>query len=237
MIVLLLLNVSLAQVRSSASYQLQSDSLNVGGGLSTSTSYISESTVGEVATGESSSASYMLKAGYQQMQEVFIGLTTTGNVIMDQSIPGITGGEANGSSTFTVVTDSPSGYQLTIKGQNDPAMQNPPYSIADYNEGAEPDYSFTVGAGEAYFGYTPEGIDITQFFKDGGGICNTGSLDTAFACWAGVSTTAQVIAEGAGANHPSGATTSVRFRVGVGSGAGVLDGVYIATTTITALPL
>ena len=61
MIVLLLLNVSLAQVRSSASYQLQSDSLNVGGGLSTSTSYISESTVGEVATGESSSASYMLK--------------------------------------------------------------------------------------------------------------------------------------------------------------------------------
>lgn len=237
LILLLLINVSLAQVRSSTSYQLQSDSINMGGGLATSTSYTQESTVGEVATGESSSASYALKAGYQQMQEVFLSLSTTGNVILNPSIPGITGGEANGSSTFTAITDSPAGYRLTIQAQNNPAMQNSPYSIADYNEGAEPDFSFTTGAGEAYFGYTPEGIDVVQFFQDGGGVCNTGSLDTPLSCWAGASTTARTIAEGSGANQPAGATTTINFRVGIGSGAGVLAGVYIATTTITALPL
>jgi hypothetical protein len=171
------------------------------------------------------------------MQEVFLSLATTGNVILDPSIPGITGGEANGSSTFTVITDNPAGYQLTIMAQNDPAMQNSPYSIADYDQGVEPDFSFATGAGEAHFGYTPEGVDVVQFFRDDGGVCNTGSLDTPLACWAGASTTAETLAEGAGANQPAGATTTINFRVGVGSGAGVLDGVYIATTTITALPL
>ena len=100
--------------------------------------------------------------GYQQMQEVFIGLTTTGNVIMDQSIPGITGGEANGSSTFTVVTDSPSGYQhnrdkTILLCKTLPIVL--PITMRELT-----DYSFTVGAGEAYFD-TPEGIDITQFFQ------------------------------------------------------------------------
>lgn len=236
-LVLLISNIGFAQVRSSASYQLQSDSINIGGGLSTSTSYVQESTVGEVATGESASASYALRAGYQQMQEVFLSLSVTGDAIMDQSIPGVTGGVANGSSTVTVITDSPSGYQTSIVFENAPAMQNPPYTIADYDHGVEPDFSFVTGAGAAHFGYTPEGIDITQFFKDDGGTCNTGGQDTIFACWAGASTTAQTIAVGAGANHPAGATTTLHFRVGVGSGAGVMAGVYIATTTVTALPL
>lgn len=236
-VVLLISNISFAQVRSSASYQLQSDSVNMGGGLSTSTSYRQESTVGEVATGESASASYALRAGYQQMQEVFLSLSVTGDAIMDQAIPGVTGGVSNGSSTLTVITDSPSGYQVHIAFQDDPAMQNPPYSIANYDEGAAPDFSFTTAGGEAHFGYTPEGVDIVQFFKDDGGACNTGGLDTAYACWVGASTTAQTIAVGAGSNHPSGATTTLHFRVGVGSGAGVIAGVYIATTTVTALPL
>ena len=43
--------VGLAQVRSSTNYQLQSDSINIGGGLSSSTNFVQESTVGEVATG------------------------------------------------------------------------------------------------------------------------------------------------------------------------------------------
>jgi hypothetical protein len=45
------------------------------------------------------------------------------------------------------------------------------------------------------------------------------------------------VAQGSGSNHPSGATTTLNFRVGVGSGSGALDGLYTATTTLTALPL
>jgi hypothetical protein len=70
------LQLGFAQVRSSSNYQLQSDSINIGGGFSSSTSYIQESTVGEVATGISDSSSYSLRAGYQQMQEVYISMTT-----------------------------------------------------------------------------------------------------------------------------------------------------------------
>lgn len=237
--VLLLLQVGFAQVRTSNSYQLQSDSINIGGGYTTSTNYTQESTVGEIATGRATSTSYTLLAGYQQMQEVFLSLSVSGGVDMDPDLPGLTGGESNGSTTVTVITDSPAGYRLTLESENAPAMRRAGGggTIADYDQGVENDYSFVYGAGDAYFGFTPEGVDIVQAFKDGGGVCNVDTQDTALACWSGPSTTPIVIAEGTGSNHPSGATTSVHFRVGVGSGAGVLSGVYIATSTVTALPL
>ncbi len=237
-LVLALLNIASAQVRSSTNYQLQSDSINVGGGFSSSTSYIQESTVGETATGLSASASYSLRAGYQQMQEVFLSLASTGNVVMSPNISGLTGGLSNGQSTFTVTTDSPAGYQLLVAAEGDPAMQSGANSIADYDPGATPSFFFTYGAADAFFGFSPEGVDIVQLFMDdGGGNCNVSAIDTANACWDGLANTSQLIAEGSGANHPNGATTTVKFRTGVGGAAGVVAGVYVATTTVTALPL
>ncbi len=231
--------VGLAQVRTSSNYQLQSDSINVGGGLSSSTNYVQESTVGEIATGPSDSATYSLKAGYQQMQEVYVSIAVSGDVTMSPALGGLSGGTSNGSTTVTVITDSPSGYRLTIEAENDPAMlrDGGGDSIADYNEGADPDFTFSTAAGEAHLGYTPEGVDITQPFLDDTGSCNSGATDTSLACWAGLATTTTAIAEGAGSNHPSGATTTVHFRVGLGSSANILSGDYTATTTVTALPL
>ncbi len=237
-VTLVLLDVGLAQVRSSSNYQLQSDSINVGGGFSSSTSYVQESTVGEIATGPSDSASYSLKAGYQQMQEVFLSLSAISDVTLTPNLPGITGGTSNGSTTFTVITDSPGGYQLTIQAENDPAMQSGAFTIADYNAGGDPDFSLITGSGDAHLGFTPEGVDVVSAFLDNGAICNTGgTLDTSLACWDGLSTTAALIVAGSGSNHPAGATTTLHFRVGIGSGAGVVPGVYTATTTVTALPL
>ena len=83
----LLLSLSEAQVRTSSNYQLQSDSINVGGGLSDSASYSLQSTAGEVATGESNSASFSLRAGYQQMQEVYISLSSIADVVMSADLP------------------------------------------------------------------------------------------------------------------------------------------------------
>lgn len=236
-IVISILQVGSAQVRSSTNYQLQSDSINIGGGLATSTSYTQENTIGEVATGPSDSATYALRAGYQQMQEVYLSLTVSGDVTMSPDLPGVTGGTSNGSTTFTVLTDSPAGYQLTIEAENEPAMQSGAYTIADYDAGAEADFSFITGSADAHLGFTPEGIDITQAFLDDGGTCGIDTGDTSLACWDGLSTTSQLIAIGSGSNHPAGATTTVHFRVGIGSGAGVMAGVYTATTTVTALPL
>ncbi len=231
------LHIGFAQVRSSTNYQLQSDSINAGGGYSTSTSFIQESTVGEVGTGPSASTNFGVQAGYQQTLSTFLSISTTGDVLMDNDIFGLSGGESNGSTTVTVITDNPAGYQLTIEAENDPAMQNGVNSIADYDAGAEPDFSFVYASNEALLGLTPEGVDIVSDFLDNGSSCAVGSGNVSLACWEGLSTTALLVAEGSGANNPAGATTTLHFRVGVGGSAGVIAGVYIATTTVTALPL
>ncbi len=233
-----MLSISNAQVRTSPSYQLQSDSVNFGGGLATSSNYSMESTAGEVGTGEAGSASYQLRAGYQQMQEVFLSITAAESVIMNPSIGGITGGVSNGSTSVSVLTDSPSGYSLTIEASDNPAMQSGVGTIADYIpvSSPDPDVTFITAPTDAHFGFSPEGADIVSRFKDNGSFCNLGTNDTPLTCWDGLSTSAITIAEGV-ANQPGGATTTVNFRVEVGNAAGVPAGVYVATTTLTATPL
>lgn len=237
-LVILTLSIASAQVRSSNNYQIQSDSVNFAGGLSTSTNYSLESTAGEIATGVSTSSTYNLQAGYQQMQEVFISMTAVASVTMSPSLGGITAATANGTTSVSVTTDSPSGYQLTISSENSPAMVSGVNTIDDYvpEENPDPDLSFTVTAGNAYFGFSPEGVDVTQRWKNNGSVCNAGSNITYLTCWDGLSPTEKVIAQG-GANQPSGATTTLHFKVGIGTDMSVPPGVYVATTTLTALPL
>ena len=238
---LLLSTIILAEAvgMQSGSYRIESDSINFGGGLSTSTNYTLESTAGEIATGESSSAAYKLKAGYQQMHEAYISLSGITPVTLSPSIPGISGGFSNGSTTLTVVTDSPSGYGLTIMASQNPAMQKGADSIADYVPGgANPDFTFTTDATDSHLGYTPEGADITSRYKDNGAACGTGgTADALLSCWDGLATTERTIASRTTANHPQGSTTTINFRVGVGGSVFQAPGLYTATTTVTALPL
>ncbi len=229
-----------AQVRESTNYQIQSDSINVGGGLGDSANYSLESTAGEIATGLSESSNYNLRAGYQQMQEVYIALTGANAVTMSPAIGGLTGGESDGSTTVTVTTDSTAGYQLTIEASDNPAMQSVTDNIPNYvPAGANPDYSFNYGAGDALFGYSPKGIDVVARFLDNGtNACGVGGDNSADTCWDGLdNVTPEAIALGSGPNHPDGATTTVNFRVGIGGAVGQALGTYRATTTITALPL
>lgn len=239
MVVLCSVMVGHAQVRTSPSYQIQSDSINVGGGLSSSTNYTQESTVGEIATGNADSATFSLRAGYQQMHEVYISITTPDTVQLEGTLGGITGGESNGSTSVTVLTDSPSGYQLTIRAEDAPAMQKGSDTIADYVADAAPsaDFLFSTASNEAHFGFSPQGNDVIGRFLNDGADCGVGSNSTLLRCWEGLSTSPQVIAEGAGANHPEGATTTLQFKVGLGGGVVVPPGMYVATTTLTALPL
>ena len=238
LIVGLLLQVGQAQVMGSTNYKMQSDSVNAGGGLSTSTNYKMEDTVGELATGNSSSTNYSLRAGYQQMQQVYISLTAVANVIMAPNLPGITGGTATGSTAFNVTTDSAAGYTVTIVASGTPAMRSGVNSIANYAPGGGvPDFLFTTGATNAHFGYSVEGVDIAQRFRDNGTVCGTGNGDVANRCWDGLSTTSVEIVRRTSGNHPSGATTTLRFSVGIGGSIPVIAGQYQATTTVTALAL
>lgn len=233
------LMLAVAEVRTSNNYQLQSDSINFGGGLSESASYDSESTAGEIATGVSDSSSYSLRAGYQQMQEVSISISAAADVVMAPDIGGITGGTANGSTSVSVLTDSPGGYQLSIQAENAPAMRKDPDTIADYVPAASPnpDISFLTIPTQAHFGFSPEGDDIVDRFRDNGSLCNVVDGDnTPLVCWDGLSVSEKIIAQGS-ANQPSGATTTIHFRVEVGGNIAIPEGDYIATTTLTAISL
>jgi len=241
LITLLLIHTAVpvfGQAMSSSNYSLQSDSLNFGGGNSTSSSYGLESTIGEIATGASDSDSYQLRAGYQQMQEVYISLTVPGPVNLSPGILGVTGGTSNGfSSEAVVVTDSPSGYTLSVRAEDSPAMKSAQNSIADYlPAGAVPDFEFQLEPTDAVFGFTPEGSDIDTRYKDNGSVCGVGTGDTSSRCWDGLSTTSVIIARGNSANHPVGATTTLRFQVGLGGMISVPPGIYVATSTLIAIP-
>ena len=226
-----------AQVRSSPSYSLESDSINVGGGFSSSTSFQQESTVGEVATGVGTSTSFSLQAGYQQLQASFLSLAGTDSVMLTPSLPGLTGGQSNGSTSAIVTTDNSAGYQLSIAAAIDPALQDGTgNSIADYTPAGFADFIFTIASGAAEFGYSVGGDDVVSGFQHNGTTCGIGMMITAANCWTGLTTVPTVVAQGS-ANQPIGATTTIRFRVEIDSEASVPAGVYIATTTVTALPL
>lgn len=231
------LSIGLAQVMQSSSYQIQSDSVNVGGGYSTSSSYTMESTVGEVATGRSTSTSYALNAGYQQMQDAYLAMIVGLSVALSPSIPGVSGGVASGSTTVQVITDNLAGYQLTIQASNDPAMQSGANTIADYvPAGLAPDYTFTTGVADAHFGFSPNGADVVDRYRVVGSLCNEGGGSVAPGhCWDGLSTVPVAIAATSSANHPLGTETVIDFKVGIGGSVVQPEGVYVATTTVTAL--
>lgn len=227
-----------AQVRESTNYRIQSDSVNFGGGYSTSSSYQLESTLGEIATGESASTLYGISAGYQQQQLIFLAMTAPADVSMSPAIGGVTGGTSNGSTNVTVTTDNPAGYQLTLEASTSPAMTSGANSIADYVPGgANPDFAFSTDPTDAHFGYSPDGTEIASRFRDNGSSCNAGSGTTTLACWDGLSTTPTVIAERTSGNHPDGTETTINFRVGIGDSVVQPEGTYTATTTLTLLPL
>lgn len=223
----------------STNYKVQMDSINFAGGLSTSTSYKTEDTLGEVATGFSSSTNYKMIAGYQQMLQSYISISATG----DPSLPsmgGISAGFGNASTTWTVTTDNPAGYSLSINAAHSPAMQGQ-YGdhIADYvPAGDSADYDFTILPTQSLFGFNPLGADVTSRYRnDGVSACGTGLNNTIYKCWDGLSTSPKIIAQSTSSNQPNGATTTAIYQVQIGDSKIQTSGAYAATITVTAVTL
>lgn len=238
-VVLLYSGIVVAQVMSGSNYQIESDSINVGGVYSESSSFRLEDTTGEVATGPSESNNFQLLAGYQQMQTVTISLTQPDSVVMDPSIPGLAGGFSNGSTTLIATTDNLAGYELLLSAEADPAMQSAQSdTIADYvpSSGAS-DFTFTTASDDAHFGFSIESPHAAERFLNDSADCGTGSSNDPQTCWDGLSTTPAAAVRSSSSNHPSGTETTIHFRVGVGGNVSQPPGTYIATTTVTAVPL
>lgn len=239
LILLLFLPVLYVGAMSSGSYSIPTDSINIGGLDSDSTNYSGQDTIGEVGTGLSSSASYNLGAGYQNMQSGTISISSPSDPTFS-NMSGITAGEGNASSTWTVITDNAAGYTLSVKASTNPALKSSTYGsfFADYTPaGANPDKTFSIASTVSEFAFTPESIDVAQRYKDNGTSCNTGSLDTVDACWDGFSTSDVTVSSRASSNSPTGSTTTVKYRAAIGSEKIQDAGSYSATITVTATTL
>ncbi len=220
---------------SSGNYKVQFDSVNFGGGLSSSTSYVQESTFGEVTTGEGSSANYNLHAGYQQMNEVYISISSASDVTPSPDLGSISGGTADGSTQVNVATDSVSGYALYINASTTPALQSAGDSFADYTPaGVNPDFSFVTPSSNSFFGFSPESTDTTSRFLDNGTTCATGALDTADSCWDGFDVSTKIISENSGSNTPLGTDTTIKIRAETGASRNQTAGSYVADIILTA---
>lgn len=243
LVALLSTGIAQAYVASSTNYRILSDSINFGGGNSSSTNYTIEDTLGEIGTGTSTSSSYNIRAGYQAMQvDASISITTTLSTAADSTLsPSLTSGQsgsASGSTAWTVTTNNPSGYTLSLSASTDPALQSSSDSFADYDpSGANPDYDWSIESSESAFGYSPEGSHIVSRFKDNGSSCGAGALDTSDKCWDGFSTSPVTVSQSGSSNSPGGTETTVKFMAEVGSSKTQTAGSYSATITATAVAL
>jgi hypothetical protein len=157
---------------------------------------------------------------------------------MSPSFGGVTGGTANGQTSFTVTTDNPAGYSATIAATMSPALRTSADSFTDYvPAGAVPDFTFTNASTNSSFAFTPESTDLDVDYEDSGGVCGVAGSDTADACWNGLSTTGKTILNRTSSNNPSGTASTIKFRAESGSNHIQVDGVYMATTTITVVAL
>ncbi len=212
--------------------------MNFEGAGSASTNYGLQDTSGEIGSGESASSIYKVKAGFQQMQEVYLSLSSASNVTMSPAINGLTGGIGNGNASWTVTTDNAAGYTMSIRAGTSPALKGVSSSFADYApSGGAPSFGWSVSAANSAFGFSPEGGDIDQRFKDNGSTCNTGSLDTTNSCWDGLAITDKTIATRTSGNQPNGTTTTVKLRAESGASHIQPNDTYTASIVVTVLPL
>ncbi len=248
------LNVSsavLAYVMGSGSYRIQQDSVNFGGTEdSSSAAYKVRDTLGEIATGLSSSASYNLYAGYRQMDEVSISISAPSDCILSPSLGGIAGGTSNCFAVWTITSDNPAGFTASLTASTTGTdgsgyvMKGNSQGdwIGNYTEDTYniPDYDWGGGSGflsAAEFGYTATtttATDLAAAFKNSAGACN-GAVMTNDQCWISASSTSRQLINRT-SSAIDGISLSVHFRVQINNHA-VLQDTYVATTTVTALTL
>ncbi len=226
-----------AETMQSSTYKIISDTVNIGGQSSSSSNYNLSDTLGEIGTGNSNSSNYNLHAGFWQMQESYIAITSPSDLALS-SIGGISGESSEGTLTWQVTTDNLAGYSMNIKVTTTPALTSATDSFEDYAPaGADPDYDFSISSIISAFGFSPEGVDTSDRFKDNGSACNTGTGEVQAKCWDGLSTSPQTIFQRTTSNHQTGSTATVRFRAESGADHIQTSGSYSAPIIVTAITL
>lgn len=230
-------NNIIAETMGSSTYKIQSDSVNVGGVDSSSSTYKLNDTLGESGTGDSNSANYYMHAGFWQMQNSYLAISSPSDLELAH-IGGLSKQTSEGNMSWTVTTDNIAGYTMSIASTTTPALKSAYDSFDDYiPASSDPDFEFNNPSTGSSFGFSPEGTEASDRFRDNGSVCGTGSNETEAKCWDGLSTTPKVMAGSSSSNHPSGSTVSARLRAETGVDHIQTAGDYTVTIVVTAATL
>jgi hypothetical protein len=172
-------------------------------------------------------------------------VASTSDVVMTPNLQSLTGGTSLGTTTVVIRTNDFQGYNLTIHFSSTTAMARNGGGgvIEDYVATSTPDFSYNTGQVFGQLAYRVTGAqpaDVDPTFRDNGSsACNTGSSNTYGACWMGPETAgnAETIINRASSTPGGGSTTTLNFRVTIPANPNptIPDGVYVATSTLTAL--
>lgn len=175
-------------------------------------------------------------------------LVPPSNVIMDGTINGITGGQATGTTQFTVITNNASGYRVDISFEDNGTGNamlgdvSGNTSLRDYDGdvAGQPSRGYVASTTAAQFAYTVTSsstADTDQSFFHDGATCDAGGAQT-LTCWKAPAITDFTIVQ-RGSSALTGATSTVLFNVTIPSSpSAVLEAeTYTATATLSLFNL
>jgi hypothetical protein len=167
-----------------------------------------------------------------------IAINSPSDVSMSRPLS-MTNMTAIGTSTWNVVTNNAAGYNLTVKADTSPAMQqNATTTIADYDTGTPTLWS--VSAGTAKFGFSAFGPDTSDVTWGTGETCSGGaghdpSSSLKYLGFT-TSTSSLAIATRSSTTTFAGSATTVCFAVEQNNFY-IPSGQYKATITATAVTI
>lgn len=166
-----------------------------------------------------------------------ISITSPSDATMSTAL-GVAQNSAVGSTTWNVKTNSSGGYTLAVRATSTPAMAQAggsPY-ILDYQSGAP--NTWVATSGQAYFGYSAYGTDISTGTWGTGSNCYGGTIHATSTTlkYKGFTTSDVTVATRAATTTPTGIDSNFCYAVEQNNFY-VPSGTYTATVIATATTL
>ena len=195
---------------------------------------------------ESNAGSYVLGAGFQQMNETYLAMSVINDVILEPGV-GILADNSVGQEELLIRTDSVAGYNIYVRSVSSPALQNtgsgPDFSDYTPVSVATPD-NWSIDIGNREFGFSVfdnSGHVDDLVWGDADNCGNTSTGDPDFPggseqYYDALSTTDRLVAQSSTRTSAIGNEITFCFAAGRNN-ALVEEGFYQANIIVTAVAL